>query len=123
MAVRKNFRDENPDDRALADGVRRNERKNARRHDAEMLGEKRPRRQSQRDDVTERADEQQRAAAQPVNQPQADKREQQVGYADPDRLEQRGFFTEAGQLENARRKIENRVDAGKLVEKRDEKSQ
>ena len=67
--------------------------------------------QAEREDVTERANIEQRAAAEPVNQPEADKGEDQVGHADADGLEQGGFRPEAGQFEDARCEVENRVDA------------
>ena len=66
---------------------------------------------------------QQRAPAQPVNEPQTDKSEDQIGHANADGLEQRGFLAQTGHLKNARRKIENGIDAGELVEERDEKGE
>ena len=88
-----------------------------------MLREKSPGHQAERSDVTERTNEKKRAPAQPVNQPQADKSKDQIGHADADGLQQRGLRTQTSQLKNARREIKNRIDAGKLVEKRDEDGQ
>src|ERR1700761_4268350 len=70
MAIGKNLRNENPDHRALTDGVRGDEGKNAWRHDAVMLREKSPGGKPERDDVAEGADEQQRASSKAINQPQ-----------------------------------------------------
>ena len=85
-----------------------------------MLGEESPGRQAQRDDVAERANIEQRAAAQPVNQPESDEGENQVGHADSDGLQERGLGAEAGKLKDARREIEDGVDAGQLVEEGDQ---
>ena len=117
-AVRKDFRYEHPDHSALADGMRGDERENARRHDGVMLGEERPGGQAKRRDVAERADIEQRAAPQSVDQPQPDEREDQVGDAYADGLQQRGPLTQPGHFEDARGEIQHRVDAGKLVEER-----
>ena len=85
-----------------------------------MLREERPGDQPERSDVAERADVEKRAAAQPVDQPEPDEGEDQIGDADADRLQQRGLRAQPGQFEDARREIENRIDAGELVEERDE---
>ena len=74
-------------------------------------------------DVAERADVEQRAAAQPVNQPEADEGEDQIRDADADGLQQRGFRAQAGHLEDARREVKNRVDARELVKERDQDGQ
>ena len=87
---------------------------------AKCSREKRPRAQPERGDVAERADVEQRAPAQPVDQPEADEGEDEIRDADADGLQQRGLCAEAGQLEDARREVEDRVDAGELVEERDE---
>lgn len=109
--VRKNFRNEHPDDRALADGVRGDEGKDARRHDGEVFSKERPRAQSERPDVAERSDVEQRASTEAINQPQADEREDKVRHANTDGLQQRGLLAEACEFENARREVEDRVDA------------
>ena len=59
-----------------------------------MLCEEGPRHQPKRDDVPERADVEKRAPAEPVDQPQADKSENEIRNANPDRLQQRRFGTE-----------------------------
>jgi len=75
-----------------------------------------PGNRSQRCDVTERANKEQRAAAQPVNEPQANKGENEIGNTDADGLQQRGFRTQAGKFKYARREVKNRIDARELVE-------
>ena len=49
-------------------------------------GEKRHRAQPQRHDIPDRTNEHQRPPSHPIDQTQADKRENQIGHADPDRL-------------------------------------
>ena len=58
--------DEDPDYCSLSDGMRRDEAEDANRDDAEMLGEESPRRQPEREDITEGTNEKERAASQPV---------------------------------------------------------
>jgi hypothetical protein len=123
MPIWKNLRDEDPDDRALADGMRGDEGKDARGHDAEVLGEKRPRAQPERRDVAERADDEQRAPSEPVDEPEARKREEEIRDANADGLQQRGLRTESGHFKNARRKVEHRIDAGELVKKGDQEGE
>src|ERR1019366_2156315 len=119
MSVGKDFGDEAPDDRSLTDGMRGDEREDAHRHDAVMLSKECPGNQAERANVAERANEKQRAAAQSVNQPEADKRKNEIGDADADRLQQRSLRSQAGQFKDPRSEIENRVDPGELVEKGD----
>src|ERR1700676_4946091 len=116
MAVGKYLGDENPDDRSLANGVRGDEGEDTNRHDAVMLRKKSPGNQTERADVSERADNEKRAATQPVNEPKANKREDEIGQADANGLQQRGFRAQPGKFKYARREIENRIDAGELVE-------
>src|SRR5882762_11311148 len=73
MTVRKYFGDEHPDDRSLADRVRGDKGKNTNWHDAVMLRKKSPGNQTERSDIAERSNKEERAAAQPVNEPEADK--------------------------------------------------
>ena len=120
MPVGKYLGDKNPDDRSLADGVGRDEGEDADRHQRKMIGKKGPGDQAERNDVTERANIKQRAPAQPVNQPESDKSENQIGDADADGLQQRGFCAEAGQFKDAGREVQNRIDAGELVEEGDQ---
>src|ERR1019366_2522050 len=121
--VWKYFRDEHPDDRPLTDGVGGDEAKDANGNNRKMFSKERPSDQSQREDVTKRADIEQRAPPQTINEPQPKKSENQVGQADADGLQQRGFGTQTGQFKDARRKVENGVDAGELVEEGDQKCQ
>ena len=85
-----------------------------------MICKKGPGDEAERGDVAERADIKKSAPAQPVNQPEADERENKIGDADADRLQQRGFCAEAGKFKNARREIQNRVDARHLIEERNQ---
>jgi len=117
MTVGKYLGDENPDDRSLANGVRGDEGEDTNRHDAVMLRKKSPGNQTERADVSERADKEKRAATQPVNEPEADKRENEIGEADANGLQQRGFRAQPGKFKYAWGEIENRIDAGELVEK------
>ena len=82
-----------------------------------------PRPPNQRDDVTQRTDVKKRAPAQPVNQPKPDKSKHEICGANADGLKQRGFFGQSGHLKYAGREIENRVDAGQLVEKGDQEGE
>src|SRR5262245_33547268 len=95
MTIREDLGNENPDHRSLAHGVRGDERKKAGRDDGKMLGEETPRNQSQREDVAKRADVEQTAPADPVNQPQAQKGENDVDDANPSGLQQRGLLAQA----------------------------
>lgn len=67
-----------------------------------------------------RTDVEQRAPAKAVDECQSDKGEDQIGDADADRLKQRRLFAHAGHFEDPGCEIENRIDAGELVEKGDE---
>ena len=87
---------------------------------AKCSAEERPRAQPQRGDVAERADIQQRAPAEPVNEPQADEREDEIRDADADRLQQCRLLAEPGEFEDARREVEDGIDAGELIEEGDE---
>ena len=62
-------------------------------------------------------------SADSVDQPQPDEREDEVRHADPDRLEQGGLFSQPGQFEDAGSEVQHRVDARKLIEKRDQNRQ
>ena len=84
VTVGEDFRDEDPDDRALTDGMGRDESEDADGHDGVMLGEERPRNQAERDDVANGADIKQRAPAESIDQPQSNEREDQVGESDSD---------------------------------------
>ena len=120
VAVGEDLRNEHPNNRPLAHGVRGDERKDAPRHNGVVLREKRPCCQPQRRDIAKRADVEQRAPAEPVNQPEAHEGEDQVGDANADGLEQCGFLAQAAHLENARREVEHRVDTGELIEEGDQ---
>src|SRR5579872_1232292 len=63
MTVGKNLGDEDPDHRSLADGMRRDESKNTRRHDGVMLRKESLSDQAERSNVAERADIEQSSAA------------------------------------------------------------
>src|ERR1019366_3005275 len=79
-----------------------------------------PRHETERSDVAGRANKEEGAAAQPVNEPEADKGESEIRDADADGLEQRGFCSQTGKSKYARSEVENRIDAGELVEERNE---
>ncbi len=111
MAIGKYFGDENPDHCSLADRVCGDEGEDANRHDQEVTGKESPCDQAKRSNVADRADIKKSAPAQPVNQPESDKSENQIRDADADRLQQRGFRAEAGKFKDARREIQNRIDA------------
>src|SRR5208337_2034360 len=123
MTIGEYLGDENPDDRALTNRMRCDERENTNRHDRKTLGKEGPRHQAKRSDVAERADNQERSSAKPVNQPKADEGKDQIGDADADRLQQCGVRTQTSQFKYPRREIENRIDAGKLVEEGNEDSE
>ena len=120
MTVGKYFGDEYPNDRSLTDCVRGDKGENTNRHDREMLSKESPGNQTERSDVAERSNKKKRATTQPVNEPEADKSEYEISDADADGLEQRCFRSQAGKFKYARREIENRIDAGELVEKRNQ---
>src|SRR5438876_4501674 len=120
MTVGKYFGDEYPNDRSLTDRVRGDKGENTNRHDREMLSKESPGNQTERSDVAERSNKKKRAATQPVNEPEADKSEHEISDADADGLEQRRFRSQPGKFKYARREIENRIDAGELVEKRNQ---
>ena len=120
MAVGENFGDEDPDDGALADSVGGDEGEDAGGHDGIVLREEGPCRQAERGDVSEGTDVEKSAAAEAVDQPEPDKSKNQICDADADGLQERGFGAESGEFEDARREIKDRVDAGKLVEERDQ---
>src|ERR1019366_2315122 len=79
MAVGKYLGDENPDDRSLTDRVRGDEGKDTNRHDRVMLRKEGPRNEPEKSKEAKRANEEKRAAAQPVNEPEADKGEGEIG--------------------------------------------
>ena len=120
MFVWEYLGDQHPDHGTLANRMCRNEHEYTGRHDTEMRGEKRPRHQAQRNDVPKGAYEQQSAAAELVDEPQTQERKYEVGQADTHRLQQGGLFGQSGHLENARREIQHRIDAGQLIEQRDQ---
>ena len=82
LTVGKDFGNENPDDRALSNSVRSDKGEDANRHDGVMLREEGPSHQTERGDVAERADIEQGAAAEPVDEPEANECEDQIGDAD-----------------------------------------
>src|SRR5580692_3461191 len=96
MAIGKYLGDEYPDHRALANGVGGDESEDADRDDRIMIGKECPGYEPERGDVTERADIEKRAPAEAIDQPEADERENQIGDADADGLQQRGLSAEAG---------------------------
>src|SRR5271163_638991 len=120
MAIGKYFGDENPDHRSLADRVRGDEGEDANRHDQEVTGKESPRDQPERSDVADRADIKKSAPADPVNQPESDKGENQIRDADANRLQQRSLSGESGQFKDARREIQNRIDARHLIKERNQ---
>src|SRR5579863_10497896 len=86
MTIRKYFGNENPDDRSLADRVGSNKSEDANWNDGKMTCKESPRDQAERGDVAERTNIKKRATAQPVNQPEPDKRENEIGDSDADGL-------------------------------------
>src|SRR5712672_305564 len=123
LAVWKDLGDVHPDHGALADRMRRNECKDAGRYQGKMLRKKGPGHEPERGNVAERAYQQQRAAPQPVNEPQTHKGENQVGRADAYRLQQRRLCSEARQLKDSWREVQYGIDAGKLIEESDKNGQ
>jgi hypothetical protein len=99
LAVGKDFGNEDPDDRSLADGVGGDEGEDAHRHDQVVPREESPGGQTQRGDVAERADIEKSAAAEPVNEPEADKRKNQIGQADADGLQQCCLGRQTGEVQ------------------------
>src|SRR5580693_7393399 len=85
-----------------------------------MVRKESPRDETERGNVAERANIKKSAPAQPVNQPEADKRENEIGNANANRLQQRGLCTEAGEFKDAGSKIQNRIDARHLIEERNQ---
>src|SRR5208337_581140 len=104
-------------------GVRSHKSKDASRDNSQMRGEERPGSEPERKDVADRPNEQQRATAQPVYQAQAHKSKNEIGHANADGLEQGGFGAQPGQFKDPRRKVEDGVDARKLVEEGDQNRQ
>src|SRR3978361_670205 len=81
-----------------------------------MLGKEGPCDQAERGNIAERANVKKRAPPQSVNQPETDESENQIGHANTNRLKQRSFCAQAGEFKDAGSEIQNRVDAGELVE-------
>src|ERR1039457_1371981 len=81
-----------------------------------MICKEGPGDETQRGNVAERADIEKSTPSQPVNQPEADKGENEIGDANPDGLQERGFCAEAGKFKYAGREVQNRIDARELVE-------
>ena len=123
VAVRENLRNKYPDHRALTHCMGSDEGKDADRDNGVVMREKRPRRHTQGGDVPERTDIEERAATHPVNQPESHECEDQIGDADADGLEKCRLLAEPCHLEDTRSEVEHRIDAGELVEERDEKGQ
>ena len=123
VGVREDLRDEDPDHGPLADGMGGDEGEDAGRHDRKIAGRKCPRTQPQRNDVAQRSDHQQRPPAEPIDEPQAHEREHEVRDADADRLQKRRLLAHAGQFEDPRREVEDRVDSRELIEERDQECQ
>ena len=84
MAIGKYFGDKNPNYGSLTDRVCGDEGEDANRHDQEVTGKESPCDQAKRSDVSDRADIKKSAPAQPVNQPESDKSENQIGEPNSD---------------------------------------
>ena len=69
LTVWKYLGDQHPDYRTLAYCMRCNEDENTSRHEGEVRGEKRPRNKAQGNNITNGADEEQRASAKAVDEP------------------------------------------------------
>src|SRR5258708_7719672 len=123
LAVWKDLGDVHPDHGALTDRMRRNECEDADRYQSKMLRKKGPGHEPERGNVAERANQQQRAAPQPVNEPQTHKSENQIGRADTYRLQQRRLRPESRQLEDSWREVQYGIDAGKLIEESNKNGQ
>ena len=112
IAVGEDFGDKYPDDGTLAHGMRGDEREDTGGDDAEMQREKGPGRKSQGKNVAKGANEKEGAPTQPVDQPQANKSEDQIRDANADGLQERRFGAQAGHFKNTRGKIKDGIDAG-----------
>src|SRR5580698_1200568 len=71
MPVGKYLRDENPDNRSLTNRVGGDEGEDAYRHNGVMIGKKSPGHKAERGNISERADVEQRAAAETIDQPES----------------------------------------------------
>src|SRR5580658_7924247 len=80
-----------------------------------MSGKEGPGNETERSDIAERPNIEKGTPAQPINQPKADKGENEIRGANTNRLQQRCFCAEAGKFEYAGREVQDRIDAGKLV--------
>src|SRR5260221_2741948 len=58
-----------------------------------------------------------------VNEPQADKSENEIGHTDADRLKQCSLCPQTSHLENARGKVKNSIDSRHLIEECNEKGE
>src|SRR5450631_2437965 len=116
MTVGKYLRNENPDDRALAYGVCRDECENTRGNDGVVRRKKCPRDQPKGHNVAKRTYIQKRPPSQAVNQPESDEGEHQVGYPNSHRLQQRGLGPEPGKLKESWSEVQDCVNARQLVE-------
>src|SRR5271169_2012582 len=72
--------------------------------------------QTERSDIAEGADIKKGAPPEPVNQPEADESENQIGDANADGLQQCGLCAKAGEFKDAGSEVQNRIDARHLVE-------
>ena len=107
--------------RTLTDCMGGDEGKDRERDDAEILRFESPCAESERDDVSEGADDEQLFPSDAINQPEAGEGEDKVGETDADGLEQSRLGAESGHFKNAGCEVEDGVDAGELVEERDER--
>src|SRR5271169_1437245 len=82
LAIRKNLRNVYPDHRPLTNCVGRDEGKYTNWYEKIVVCEEGPGNHAKRRDVPERANVQQRATTQPVDEPNSDEREDKIGYAD-----------------------------------------
>ena len=88
MSRWKDLRNQNPYHSTLPNRVSGDECENTSSYDAVRLRKIGVGAKSQRDDVTCRANVQQSAAAETVDQPEPDKRKDQIGDSNPKRLKQ-----------------------------------
>ena len=119
--VRENFRDKDPNDRALRDAEKGDEAQNRRNDDKGVRRVAEPDLPSGQQVHNRRADgaeHQQETASETVDQEERGDRREKIDRAEPDRNAERGLLADE-HFENARRVIVDRVDAGNLVKHRD----
>src|ERR1700686_686308 len=85
-----------------------------------MVRKEGPRDEAERSDIAKRADVQRGGPSQPVKQPESDKSENEIGDSDTDGLQKGGLCAQTCEFKDARCEVQNRIDAGKLIEEGDQ---